>query len=165
MYHLMGAVLLAAGGAWFGFQAAAGLRQRVWALRDLAAGLALLERELELNAPPLPELMARLAESAPGAARTLFRRCISEEERPFAQTWSRAVEAQPALHQEDRQMLAPLGQSLGRYDIPAQVQAVSAVRRTLEEAIAQAEHCRDRQGRVYQVLGLSGGIFLVILLL
>ena len=109
--------------------------------------------------------MARLAESAPGAARTLFRRCISEEERPFAQTWSRAVEAQPALRQEDRQMLAPLGQSLGRYDVPAQVQAVSAVRRTLEEAIAQAEHCRDRQGRVYQVLGLSGGIFLVILLL
>ena len=165
MYHLMGAVLLAAGGAWFGFQAAAGLRQRVWALRDLAAGLALLERELDLNAPPLPELMARLAEAAPGAAGTLFRRCITEEERPFSQTWTRAVEAQPALTREDRNRLVPLGQSLGRYDVPAQVQAVSAVRRALEEAAAQAEHCRDRQGRVYQVLGLSGGMFLGILLL
>ena len=61
MVKLMGAVLVAAGCGWLGFQGAEGLRRRVRALRDMAGGLLLLERELELGAPPLPGLMDGLS--------------------------------------------------------------------------------------------------------
>ena len=44
MIRLMGAVLVAAGGAYLGFQAAAALRRRVRALRQLEAGLAQWDR-------------------------------------------------------------------------------------------------------------------------
>ena len=50
MVRLIGAALVAAGGGWVGVQAAAGLRRRARALRQMAAGLALLEGELELDA-------------------------------------------------------------------------------------------------------------------
>ena len=63
MVRLMGAVLVAAGCAWVGFQVSEGMRRRVAELRELARGLALVERELELWAPPLPQLMERAAEA------------------------------------------------------------------------------------------------------
>ena len=53
MVHLLGAVLVAVGGALLGFQAAAGLRKRGRAVRQMEEGLALLERELEKAKPKL----------------------------------------------------------------------------------------------------------------
>ena len=75
MIRVMGAVLVAAGAAWIGFQAAAGLRRRVRALEEMAAGLALLERDLELTGPPLPQLLARGGARGQGPARALFLGC------------------------------------------------------------------------------------------
>ena len=62
-------------------------------------------------------------------------------------------------------VLAPLGELLGRYDGPAQRDGVAAVRARLEELADRAQADCRRQGRVYRALGLSGGAFLVILLL
>ena len=45
MIRMVGAVLVAAGGGWLGFQAAIGMRTQVRALRQTSAGLALLERD------------------------------------------------------------------------------------------------------------------------
>ena len=75
MVHLLGAVLVAAGGALLGFQAAAGLRKRGRAVRQMEEGLALLERELELSAPPLSRLLERVAAHSQGPARGLFQGC------------------------------------------------------------------------------------------
>jgi len=71
MVKLMGAVLVAAGCGWLGFQGAEGLRRQVRALRDMAGGLLLLERELELGAPPLPGLMDGLSARAQQAGEGL----------------------------------------------------------------------------------------------
>ena len=69
------------------------------------------------------------------------------------------------LGEEGQAALAPLGDILGRYDGQAQREGTQAVRRTLERQAQRWEDERRRQGRVYQVLGLSGGAFLAILLL
>ena len=74
MIRLVGAVLVAAGCAWGGFRAADGLRGRVRALEEMGRGLALLEQELELDSPPLPQLMDRLVPRCRGPARELFLR-------------------------------------------------------------------------------------------
>lgn len=169
MVKLMGAVLVAAGCGWLGFQGAEGLRRQVGALRDMAAGLVLLERELELGAPPLPGLMEELAARTSGPARALFAGCRAGLERlaeePFARLWRRLAEEQSLLGEEGRAVLAPLGEVLGRYDSQAQRESVSAARRRLEELAARCEAEGRQRGRVYQALGLSAGAFLVILLL
>ena len=169
MLRLMGAVLVAAGGACLGFQAAAGLRRQVRELRELSDGLALLERELELNAPPLDRLLARGAARSRGAAEALFRGCLQgldhlEEER-FSNLWRRLTGQARGLGPEGQAVLAPLGDTLGRYDVQRQREALADTRRRLEELAGRLEADSRRQGRVYQVMGLSGGAFLVILLL
>lgn len=169
MVHVMGAVLVAAGGACLGFQAAAGLRRRVKAVRQMEAGLALLERELELNAPPLASLLERGAKHSQGPARELFEGCLRGlndlDREDFSSLWRRLVEEQTGLPPEGRDILFPLGDTLGRYEAERQREALSAARRRLEELAARLEADSRRQGRVYQALGLSGGAFLVILLL
>lgn len=169
MIRLIGAVLVAAGGALLGFQAAAGLRGRARALGQLEAGLALLERELELNLPPLPCLLERGAARSEGAARELFQGCVRGLDRldreDFSSLWRRLVGKQSGLDPEGQAILYPLGDTLGRYEVQRQLEALSAARRRLEELSARLEADSRRKGRVYQALGLSGGAFLVILLL
>ena len=169
MVRLMGAVLVAAGGAALGFQAAAGLRSQVRALEEMAQGLALLERELELNAPPLSRLLERGAERSRGPAGALFRECLrgldNLDREDFSTLWRRLVSGCGVLGSEGQAVLTPLGDTLGRYDGERQREALAAARRRLEELAARLEENSRRRGRVYQALGLSGGAFLVILLL
>lgn len=169
MIRLLGAALVAAGGGILGFQAAAGLRRQVWSLEQMAGGLLALEGELELTAPPLPRLMERSAGRSEGPARALFAGCaqglerLDEEE--FSDLWRRLVGERTELGAQGQAVLAPLGELLGRYEAPRQREALAAARRRLEELAARQEDDCRRRGRVYQALGLSGGAFLVILLL
>ena len=93
MVQLVGAVLVAAGCAWLGFGAAASLSRRAEGLEDMASALALLERELELGAPPLPALMEELARRAPEGASPMFQGCCQGLERldeeDFSSLWRR----------------------------------------------------------------------------
>ena len=169
MVRLTGAFLVAAGCAWLGLQAAEGLRRRVRALEQMADGLALLEGELELNAPPLHKLMTWGADHSRGPARALFQDCRQGLDRldreDFPHLWRRLVDERKELGGEGQAVLAPLGDILGRYEGARQQEALSAARRRLEELAVQQKEDSRRQGRVYQALGLSGGAFLVILLL
>ena len=169
MVRLVGAVLVAAGGALLGFQAAASLRRRVRTLRQMEAGLALLERELELNAPPLSRLLERAVRRSEGPAKALFAGCIQGlnhlDREDFSTLWRRLTGELRDLPPEGQAVLASLGDTLGRYETARQLEALSAARRQLDGLAGRLERDSRRQGRVYQALGLSGGAFLVILLL
>ena len=61
--------------------------------------------------------------------------------------------------------LEELGEVLGRYDGDGQREALAHTRAELSRALEQAREAREKQGRMYQVLGITAGAFLVILLL
>lgn len=169
MVRALGAALVAAGGGWMGFLAAAGLRRRVWGLRQMGTGLELLERELELCAPALKQLLARGAAHGEGPAKVLFEGCVRGidclDREDFSSLWRRLVGELEGLDREGRAILFPLGDTLGRYEEARQREALSAARRRLEELALRREEDSRRLGRVYQALGLSGGAVLVILLI
>lgn len=169
MVRLLGAVLVAGGAAWTGLSAAEGLKRHVRTLETIRDGLALLEQELELDSPPLPELMERLIPRSAGPARALFQGCRESLERlswePFSQGWRRLTETLPGLDGETRRTLEPLGDVLGRCDWSEQRRRVDAICRRVDELRVRAEERQHRQGKVYRALGAAGGAFLVILLL
>ena len=84
---------------------------------------------------------------------------------PFSVAWRRLVGELEKLTPEGRAALLPLGEVLGRYEARGQREAIAQARSALERERARAEGEKLRMGRVYQALGLSGGAFLVILLL
>ena len=69
------------------------------------------------------------------------------------------------LEQEDMDLLEQLGSVLGRYDRDSQRQALEIAGARLESQRAAAAAQKVRLGRVYGVLGLTAGLFLVILLI
>ena len=64
-----------------------------------------------------------------------------------------------------RLALEELGEVLGRYDGDGQREALAHTRAELSRALEQAREAREKQGRMYQVLAITAGAFLVILLL
>lgn len=169
MWKLVGAVLVAAGSGWLGLSAASGLTRRLRAVQAMISGLELLERELWERGAALPELMAALAQRCSQPAAGFFQACAQGcaklDQVPFGESWRQAVDGLELLSPEARAALLPLGEVLGRYEADSQRQALEHARQALEREELRAEEERRRLGRVYQALGLSGGAFLVILLL
>lgn len=169
MIRALGSICVAAGAAAWGYQAASGLKKRLRALDDLIAGLTLLEGELSRSAPELASLMENLSRRSRGAARGLFGDYAHALERlgeaSAAALWEGAVTNRTELTGEGKFLLAALGEVLGRYDCEEQRLAVRAVRSRLEELRRrEGEDCRLRC-RTCQTVALSGGAFLIILLL
>ena len=87
------------------------------------------------------------------------------DQESFSSLWRRLVAEQTALGIEGQAVLLPLGDTLGRYEEARQREALRAARRRLEGLADRIAADSRRRGRVYEALGLSGGAFLVILLL
>ena len=152
-----------------GFKAAGRLGAPTTELDDNAEGMGQMAHEREVDGPPLEQLMERLIPRSRGTARALFAGCRQAlerlEEEPFPRAWRRLVEEQEALGEGGQACLLPLGEVLGRCGCREQERALALAVSRLDRERARAGEERLRMGRVYQALGLSGGAFLIILLL
>lgn len=170
MIRLFGAALLILGCGGLGLSAVNRLDGRVQDLRELSAGLEILQKELGWRLAPLPKALEAAAGGTHGHTARFFAFCAQRVERlngtPFRTLWSKGLEQCPlGLSREDRVLLEQLGPVLGRYDGDSQRQAVKNVLAGLSRQQAQAEDDRRRLGRVYGVLGLTAGLFLTLMLL
>ena len=166
--RLLGCTLVAGAAAFLGFRTAAGLRGQVRLLDELIAGLELLEQELELYAPELEVLMRNVGRRARGGAKTLFSGFadgLSEGSESVSARWESCVSRLDGLIPEGKSCLYGLGEVLGRYESREQRNCVAAVRRRLELLREREEAQCTTRCRTCQTIGLSGGAFLIILLL
>ena len=168
--RLLGALLVAAAGTALGLQAAGRLRQRTAVLSAVVGVLTLLRGEIGDRRSPMPEIAARLAREAPECCRGWFVRLEAGLSRlngeSFAAVWRRTLEeAELPLDGEERESLARLGLSLGRYDAPEQSAAIDRCLREMEAFRARAGETARTQGRLYTGLGLAGGLMLAVILL
>lgn len=170
MIRVAGAALLAGGSVILGVCAAKHLNGRVNDLNQLLMGLETMTRELNYRMAPLPELFRQAAEQSKGKPAIFFDLCGQGAEhlngRTFQAVWSQALEAaQLRLEQEDMALLEQLGSVLGRYDEESQHRALDTAIVRLEAQRNTAADQSRRLGRVYSVLSLTAGGFLMILLI
>lgn len=170
MIRLMGALLTVGGGAFLGFDAHRRLNRRARVLRQLAGALEQMDREISFRLTPMPQLMEELAADYPPPVGDLFANCRKGMdqlgERSLAEIWRQALADTP-LDLEGRAagILDELGEVLGRFEESG---LRSALARAGAELTREAELAREdgeKRGRMYQVLGLTCGGLLVILLL
>ena len=170
MLRLLGAVLLITGPATAGFLAAGRLARRPRILRELMRALEQMEREIAFRLTPLPQLFEYLAQTYHGPVGKLFSCCAeglsSLGTTPVAQIWRDALkQAELDLDGRSLRALEELGEVLGQYDEQGLRMALERAGAELAAAAEQAELERDRKGRMDQVLGLTAGAFLAILLI
>ena len=169
MIQILGAVLVTGGVSWLGFWAARSLDREWIDLRTAEEALAILEREMEWDSPPLPELLKRLVRQCSGPMKGIFQSLLHSMDRlgevTLAENWSESIEKERGFNREIKDALLPLGGVLGRYSCQEQLQAVARVRVRLEGIEQELLEKRQQKGKLYRVLGVSGGGFLALLLL
>ena len=170
MLKAVGSLLLLCGCVGAGALPVRVMDKRIGTIRSLLCALEILERELSFCMPLLEEILSTAARSTQGPTQRFLSVCRNELgknlEKPFAEIWSRAAHEQlTSLKKSDLDLLCTLGGVLGKYDCDGQRQAIGQTRCYLERLLSDAETERQRQGKVYRVLGAAVGSFLVIVLL
>lgn len=162
-----GAALIVTGCGGFGVSMAAAARQEERQLVQLLHALELMESELQYRLTPLPELCAMAARETGGCMSRLFRqlsdlmaRCSHSDVRSCMHD---ALGSQEGLSRRIRRHLQYLGKSLGRFDLPGQLQGIRAVRNACEADVQALRSNREVRLRSYQTLSLCAGAALVIL--
>ncbi|MGN1002100.1 MAG: stage III sporulation protein AB [Oscillospiraceae bacterium] len=165
MLRLFGCVLLVAAGALAGNARLTAIKRRVRFLEDMDAALGTLQSRIETLLSPLPDVFGDLAAGGGESVRGFFAcLALSQGERPLEEVWAGALAA-AELPEPERRILAPLGQTLGRYDVGRQSAEIGLVREGLRHLAASLRGEIAVRGRGYVGLGASAGALLALLLL
>ncbi len=133
--------------------------------------LQVLESEIQFARTTLPNLIATQANQYSGEIEqflqvltTKLMACTGER---FADMWREATvtlgeNGFPETVLED---LRTLGDALGTSDITEQSKHLKVILHRLEQALKVAEEEREKQTRLWQYLGFSAGLLIVIILL
>ncbi|MBQ3556272.1 MAG: stage III sporulation protein AB [Oscillospiraceae bacterium] len=165
MLKLFGLLLVAGGCTFWGFRAADELSARVRIVQELAQAVQVMERELSLFRPSLPVLLERMAQGRDKRVSDLLMRCCAEIEKGknFTEIWEKQVEHLD-IDEREKGLVRGLGQVLGQYDDRGQVQAAMGIRQELEACAARRREDNRTKGRMYRMLGVTAGGFLILTL-
>ena len=149
------------------------LGQQKLRARELESIAALLEQmgaELAARLTPLPELIELLGGRVPGPAKDFLARLgtamsnLGDES--FYMIWSRCVKLSfKQLMADELQMLTELGNTLGRYELQRQLQALDVCAGLIRVRAAQYRQELPGKRKLHMGLACASGALLVIVLI
>ncbi|MEE5992422.1 MAG: stage III sporulation protein AB [Oscillospiraceae bacterium] len=116
--------------------------------------------------PELDELIDILSTN-PTYQEFHFLQSISENSNPYlmpSTIWNDAIENDTAVPLPTREILESLGQVLGTTDIEGQLSALELHRIQLQQVLSGCRERYQKQGKLYQSLGILAGCMLGVLL-
>ena len=156
----IGALLILASAAGIGVSFSNDLKGRCMELRLLKQMIYMLRGEIKYTKTPLPDAFAsiavRMKEPFGSFLEELAKQMENPENGTFGELWQAQIKAQLSgthLKREDKEQLGSLGEVLGYLDLEQ-----------LELRIRESQEAARTKQKLYQSLGVAGGIFLVILL-
>ena len=165
----IGGLLMLVAGTGMGLYASHRLRRRVVFLETCGRLLQALWQEMSYTAQPLPVLWRRLAQSEAFSAFSLVQdTAVALPHAAFAAAFSSAVEeaAKDGLVLPPvRQLLLEFGDGCGHTDLAGQQAHIAYYRTLLSTQEADCRRLWQEKGRVYRMLGLTGGVALALLLM
>ncbi|MCG8401258.1 MAG: stage III sporulation protein AB [Firmicutes bacterium] len=171
MLKLIGACLLVSVSGYAGWTISRQYARRPVELGQFISALAMLETEIVFAATPLPDALAGIAErSDPGVSR-FFRQVAQnlQKARGYSarDAWNMALEAhcrKSPLDGGDLAILRSLGNNLGISDREDQAKHLRLTLEQLKMARAKAEETAARNVKLWNYMGLLGGLIIVLAL-
>ncbi|MBR5543433.1 MAG: stage III sporulation protein AB [Oscillospiraceae bacterium] len=168
MIKIIGAIILVGAAAVLGFSAAANLNTRERVLSGFSRALDIMHSEIGQYLTPLDELMSKLSGISPVPLDGFFKQCFEEmknkPDTPFRFIWVKNIKHADylRLRGEETEVIAALGNVLGRYSAEEQKLAIEHASRCVESMSQSASRDRKRLGGFYAKLGIICGIAVVI---
>lgn len=148
-----------------------GKRDQYRLFTDMKNSLLYLGREIGERGAPLRECFETLSQENDSETARGFYRAICEElselgEKPFSAIWQDCTRQYLFfLSDQEKEILLPLGQALGRCDPATLCDALAAAVRALEERITHLENAQWDFRRIAFGIPLSLGAIAVIMLI
>ena len=165
----IGACMIIVASAGFALLLALFHRKEVSAVKNLIGALDYMECELQYRLTPLPDLCRLTGGDIQGSVGTVFQKLADELDAQISpdvgSCVTAALSAVPGMPVSVISAFTELGQTLGRFDLPGQLQGFEAVRNSCRSRLAELNGNKTQRLRSYQTLGLCAGAALAILLL
>ena len=120
-----------------------------------------------MDCVPFPKIFERLGNQSGGEGFALAAREMNlRDGRSANSCFCTAIQsAYPLLTQEEKTVLLSLGEGLGTCDHNTQCRLIESVIRELAVKRKLAEEFAAKNGKLYRGLGITGGLFLILLLI
>lgn len=156
----------------FGFSKARALEQRVTRLCQWKRSLVLVQGSLRFHRAALWECFEEVSERTQEPFASFFgkvsERLQKKEEGGLHQIWeeeSGKLVSSGSFAKEDAPLLELLGESLGHLDLTMQMNQLELVLLQTEENLRQAREQKEQKEKLYQTMGVTVGMLLVLLII
>ena len=163
-------LLILLSGMGLGFSSVRRMRQRLSELKSMRRMALFLENEIACAHTVLPQALRKTGQKLEGGcaqfANRLYERLLSGEdsmEEMFRKETFR-YQREWGLLEKDCRLLCQLGNCLGQESRKMQTEQLQLFQRELDVEIESLEKTMPAKQKMYQSLGISGGLFLVILM-
>ncbi|MDY3928779.1 MAG: stage III sporulation protein AB [Clostridia bacterium] len=167
IYKIIGSVLIICGTTIYGLSKAFVLNKRYKSLLKISSGLTVMENEMNYTCDCIDIILGRVA-SVIGMGEIFYDASVMNHDIPIKQRWKEAVNKScPSLKltENDCEIISFLGGELGMTDRDGQVKNINHVKSLINIQAAEAKSEYDNQSKMLRGLGITAGIFLVIILL
>lgn len=168
MIKIFGCFMVVLGCAGLGWMKSFQLQRNGAMTTDFIDALAFMLREITEKHRELPYLLEKLGKKENSYVGDYFRQLAQDfhvnYEPTFSERWTDSITERLELPQSLVNLLLPLGGVLGQYDAEKQGQAILQVIDDLRGLKESQKEEFLKMRKVYGVVGVTSGIFLVILL-
>jgi len=166
---IIGSILIVIGCTACGFLCAIRYKTELALLRMLSVGLAHISAQLEHKLLPLPSLLEEAASVCTGKVSSVFGELSDELETqssPDVKSCMNVVlERRGDVPDSLRESLVHLSYSLGKFDLPGQLQGIAQTSEFVKRSISMLEAEQNSKSKLYKTLGLCAGLALAIVLI
>ena len=171
MIKWLGSIMVLLASTGIGLLAGEKKKERRNQLKELLLHMKVLYGEIEYGRTALPEVLEIVASRNQGDMTCFFEKVSGELNKmqgdSFYTVWCRCMESELAatsLQKKDRSLLKGLGENLGFLDQKMQLTTITHYIMGLEAAIEDAEKEVNEKVKLYNMLGILGGIFITIVM-
>ncbi|MBR1540176.1 MAG: stage III sporulation protein AB [Clostridia bacterium] len=134
-------------------------QQRYLELKKLKRGLGIFRSKLEFTYEPVGEIFEDISRLVYEEEDNIFKRFLENND------WNLAIENQKNFEKEDKEVAKGLGKMLGKLDKDGQLNEIYLVDGFIDKQIEEAFEVKQKNEKLYKVLGRSVGLAIAIILI
>lgn len=142
---------------------------RVQELEELKNALNLFKTKIKFTYETIPEIFEEISNNITKNISNIFKSTVKGlKDFSISQAWEQAIESEKKntnLNEEDIRVIKLLSKQLGITDIEGQISQIEITEHFLDTQIKQAQQEKEKNQKLYQKLGTTMGLVIVILLI
>ena len=141
---------------------------RLEELEEIKNALNLFKTKIKFTYSSIPEIFKEIAEGSKQNISKIFENTVHNlKSMPATEAWNKAIDETKEntnLNEEDIKIIKGLSKQLGITDIEGQISQIDITQNFLDTQIRQAQEEKEKNQKLYQKLGTTIGLIIVILL-